>query len=98
MEKPISMKYGEAIREINPNWSGTVSGNTEDELVIDWNGQTEISVADIQAKITEMETAKTNEENQKATDKASGNQKLLDLGLTQAEATALTGYTPPTEA
>jgi hypothetical protein len=27
--------------------------------------------------------------------KASGNQKLLDLGLTQAEATALTGYTPP---
>jgi len=27
----------------------------------------------------------------------SGNQKLLDLGLTQAEATALTGYTPPTE-
>ena len=30
--------------------------------------------------------------------KASGNQKLLDLGLSQAEATALTGYTPPTEA
>ena len=30
-------------------------------------------------------------------DKANGNQKLLDLGLTQAEATALTGYTPPTE-
>jgi hypothetical protein len=26
--------------------------------------------------------------------KASGNTKLLDLGLTQAEATALTGYTP----
>ena len=32
-----------------------------------------------------------------ATNKASGNQKLLDLGLTQAEATALTGYTPPSE-
>ena len=29
--------------------------------------------------------------------KVSGNQKLLDLGLTQAEATALTGYTPPSE-
>ncbi len=26
--------------------------------------------------------------------KVSGNTKLLDLGLTQAEATALTGYTP----
>ena len=25
----------------------------------------------------------------------SGNQKLLDLGLTQEEATALTGYKPP---
>ena len=30
-------------------------------------------------------------------DKKSGNQKLLDLGLTQAEATALTGYTPIVE-
>ena len=30
----------------------------------------------------------------KAVDSASGNKKLLDLGLTQAEATALTGYTP----
>ena len=28
-------------------------------------------------------------------DQKTGNQKLLDLGLTQAEATALTGYTPP---
>lgn len=27
----------------------------------------------------------------------SGNQKLLDLGLTQEEATALTGYVPPSE-
>jgi hypothetical protein len=32
---------------------------------------------------------------QKDADAQSGNQKLLDLGLTQAEATALTGYTPP---
>jgi hypothetical protein len=95
MEKSITYKYALAISAINPNWKGTVSGNTEEEIVIDWKGQAEISVADIQAKITEMETAKTNEENQKATDKANGNQKLLDLGLTQAEATALTGYTPP---
>ena len=29
--------------------------------------------------------------------KVSGNTKLLGLGLTQAEATALTGYTPPEE-
>ena len=30
-------------------------------------------------------------------DQKTGNQKLLNLGLTQAEATALTGYTPPEE-
>ena len=30
-------------------------------------------------------------------DQKTGNQKLLDLGLTQAEATALTGYTLPEE-
>lgn len=43
------------------------------------------------AKKAEEETAKQAKE----TAQASGNQKLLDLGLTQAEATALTGYTPP---
>ena len=32
---------------------------------------------------------------QQVIDKANGNQKLLDLGLSQAETTALTGYTPP---
>jgi hypothetical protein len=48
----------------------------------------------IKANNDAEETAKANEETQKATDKANGNQKLLDLGLTQAEATALTGYKP----
>ena len=43
------------------------------------------------AKQQAEETAKQAD----ATNKANGNQKLLDLGLTQAEATALTGYTPP---
>jgi len=45
--------------------------------------------------IQEEETRVNNEIQAKATAQASGNQKLLDLGLTQAEATALTGYTPP---
>ena len=90
----INAKYYLAIKEINNNFNGSVSGNTEEELVIDWNGEAEISVADIQAKITEMETAEANEVTAKANAKISGNTKLLDLGLTQAEATALTGYTP----
>jgi len=49
----------------------------------------------VNTKATELQTAEDNKKTQKATDKANGNQKLLDLGLTQAEATALTGYTPP---
>lgn len=44
---------------------------------------------------TASRTAYENAEQEKKTNQASGNQKLLDLGLTQAEATALTGYTPP---
>ena len=42
----------------------------------------------------EIATAQA-EQQAKENAKASGNQKLLDLGLTQAEATAMTGYTPP---
>ena len=33
----------------------------------------------------------------KVADQKTGNKKLLDLGLTQDEATALTGYAPPEE-
>ena len=52
--------------------------------------------AEAQAE-AQAQAQKEAEETAKATAQASGNQKLLDLGLTQAEATALTGYTPPTE-
>ena len=90
MEKAIGMKYADAIKAINSDFTGTITGNTEDELVIDWNGEAEISVADIQAKITELETAEADAVAQLATDKASGNQKLVDLGLTQAEVDAIT--------
>ena len=77
---------------INANAEVTVTND-----VIDWLDTTPISDSDIDAKIAELDTAEANEKTQKATDKANGNQKLLDLGLTQAEATALTGYTPPSE-
>jgi hypothetical protein len=87
----ISLKYYEAIKEINKNFNGSVSGNEEDELIIDWNGIEQISVSDIQAKITEMETAKETEKTNKETKKASGKQKLLDLGLTEEEVKALIG-------
>ena len=60
-------------------------------------------VEEVSAKETEdatnatKDTEKLNAYNQAKTDALNGNQKLIDLGLTQAEATALTGYTPPVE-
>ena len=87
------MKIVKAIKSINPNAKFTFENN--DINNIQWlEGTAPISVADIEAKIAELPTV---EEDRQAKEnaKVSGNQKLLDLGLTQAEATALTGYTPP---
>jgi len=50
-----------------------------------------------QKNLDKADTSFIDEQTAKASNQASGNQKLLDLGLTQAEATALTGYTPPVE-
>ena len=47
---------------------------------------------DKQSALLDKQKEESNE-----TAKANGNQKLLDLGLTQEEATALTGYVPPKE-
>ena len=85
----------EAVKKINPNAEVTVKGNDIDTCDIVWNeNTTPISKKDIKAKIAEMPTAEE-QKTVKETAQATGNQKLLDLGLTQAEATALTGYTPP---
>jgi hypothetical protein len=55
------------------------------------------NVAKINEKDNAEATAQAEAQAAKETDQANGNQKLLDLGLTQAESTALTGYTPPSE-
>ena len=78
MERDLtSFKWSKAISSINPNWVGTITGNTEEEFVIDWNGEPEISVADIKAKITEMDTAEANEKQAKEDLKASAKAKLI---------------------
>ena len=48
------------------------------------------AVIDIQAE-ADAKVVKDAADAQKATDKTNGNQKLLDLGLTQAEVDAITG-------
>ena len=68
----------------NPN--GIIVDMTAEEIA-----KAETDAQNFEAEQQAIETAKQAD----ATNKANGNQKLLDLGLTQAEATALTGYTPP---
>jgi len=71
----------------------TPNGIEEVEMTAEEVSKRETEIAEFEAEKIAQENAET----QKKTDQANGNQKLLDLGLTQAEATALTGYTPPTE-
>jgi hypothetical protein len=82
-----------AIKELYPN----VTANIDNEAFDNDGNQVIVDETNIANKITEMDAARAAAATQKATDQANGNQKLLDLGLTQAEATALTGYTPPSE-
>ena len=84
----------EAILSINPNAEININKNADGAMVIDWLDTTPISNSDIDTKVAELNTAETNKTNADASSKVSGNTKLLGLGLTQAEATALTGYTP----
>ena len=82
----------EAILKINPNAEVVVKGNDINTCEIEWhNGTSEISKADIKSMIptveAEIATAKTNA----IAKKASGKQKLLDLGLSEEEVKALIG-------
>jgi len=81
----------EAILKINPSAEVSVDGSDINTCEIIWhNGTTPISVADIKAKMAELPTPEE-EAAQRETEKASGKQKLKDLGLTDAEIKALTG-------
>ena len=83
-----------AIQKINPTAEVSVSDGDINSIVWE-NGTTPISVADIQAQITIVEQKEATAKAQKEADALAGNNKLLELGLTQAQVTAMTGYTPP---
>tara|TARA_R100001377_G_scaffold35668_1_gene19711 strand:- start:159 stop:425 length:267 start_codon:yes stop_codon:yes gene_type:complete len=87
------MHLAKAIAAINPNAVWTLNGDDLND--IQWlDDTTPIAVSDIETKIDEVTIVENNKVIAKTNAKVSGNTKLLDLGLTQAEATALTGYTP----
>tara|TARA_R100001440_G_scaffold69154_1_gene90893 strand:- start:680 stop:949 length:270 start_codon:yes stop_codon:yes gene_type:complete len=79
-----------AIQKIKANVQVSVSDGDIDTIVWE-NGETPISKSDIEAKLTEAENELNAEVQTKINKKASGKQKLKDLGLDDAEINALMG-------
>ena len=81
-----------AIQKINPSAEVVVRGSDINTCKLEWhNGTTPISKADIEAMIPTVKAELANAEADAIAKKASGKQKLKDLGLTDAEIKALTG-------
>ena len=86
------MKIAKAILKINPNAQVAIRGSDIDTCEIEWhNGTAEISKADIKAMIPIVEQEEADAEQTAIDKKASGKQKLKDLGLDDAEIKALIG-------
>ena len=88
----MAKNYVDAIKSIRPNADVGMEGTSYEGII--WFNETPIDKATLDAKLAELPTEEEERQARKNA-QASGNQKLLDLGLTQAEATALTGYKPP---
>mgnify|MGYP003628056186 FL=1 len=85
-------KILKAIRKIDPNSEMNIVGEDIDTCTITWlEDTTPISKADIKAMISTVETEMANAEQAAIDKKASGKQKLLDLGLDEDEVKALIG-------
>ena len=77
-----------AIKEIDYHRNFKIDGTNIDDCNIEWiNGSVAISKDDIKAKMQDIEDNGTVKDQKKA----SGKQKLLDLGLTEEEVKALIG-------
>jgi transcriptional regulator NrdR family protein len=81
-----------AIKKINPNAEVVVRGNDINTCKIEWHNETTpISKADIEAMIPTVEQELKDAEQAAIDKKASGKQKLKDLGLDDDEIKALIG-------
>jgi len=78
----------DAIFAINPTAICKIDGDLVYENIEWQDGTAPIAKADVDAKLVEVQAAEDAAVAQEATDKANANQKLLDLGLTQAEVDA----------
>ena len=85
-------KILKTIRKINPNSEMNIVGEDIDTCIITWlEGTTPISKEDIKTQMPIIEQEALDAETATETKKASGKQKLLDLGLTEEEVKALIG-------
>ena len=81
-----------AIKKINPNAEVTVRGSDINTCEIEWHNETTpISKEDIKAMIPTVEAEIEQEKQDAINKKASGKQKLLDLGLSEDEVKAMIG-------
>ena len=79
-----------AVKIINSDAKLSISGNDLDSITWE-DGTSAISKSDIEAKLTQAQNELDAEAQSKITKKASGKQKLKDLGLDDAEIKALIG-------
>ena len=79
-----------AILKINPNAQVSVKNDDVNEIIWE-NETTPIPKADIEAKVLVVAQEEADEITATANKKASGKQKLLDLGLSEEEVKALIG-------
>ena len=81
-----------AILKINPNAKFTIAQNSVSDYEVVWLEETTpISKADIEEQLPIVEQEIVDAAQAKIDKKASGKQKLLDLGLTEEEVKALIG-------
>ena len=82
----------DAILSIDPTAKVIITGNTLDTVVIQWLEETTpILKVDIESKMAELLTTYQEKLDKKETDKASANDKLKVLGLTDDEIKAIKG-------
>ena len=79
-----------AVKIINSDAKLSISGNDLDSITWE-DGTSAISKSDIEAKLTQAQNELDAEAQTVINKKASGKQKLLDLGLSEEEVKALIG-------
>ena len=83
---------GDLILRINPNAKAIINGDDIDTCTIEWmDGTNPITIQDIKNIVSTYESEIEEKENNETNKKASGKQKLKDLGLDDDEIQALIG-------